>query len=169
MTVFCVQMKLFRLRKSVMLRNLVLCASLLMVVGSQSFAAEQIMVCKADDGKPRYYKLVTPFFGKAKVEQKVDGNWKDWCDGDGLWSLNIYETAARCSRKKTFTSDQGRPEYGVEKGMQVSREYSLLIDFEFFTRILDRSLFVNKGNGFVEITNWHLRRISKTFTCEKND
>ena len=151
-----------------MLRNLVLCASLLMVVGSQSFAAEQIMVCKADDGKPKYYKLVTPFFGKAKVERKVDGKWLDWCTGEYM-TLNIYETAARCSRKKTFTSDQDRPEYGVEKGMQVSREYSLLIDFEFFTRILDRSLFVNKGNGFVEITNWRHRRISKTFSCEKND
>ena len=151
-----------------MLRNLVLCASLLMVVGSQSFAAEQIMVCKADDGKPKYYKLVTPFFGKAKVERKVDGKWLDWCTGE-YRTLNIYETAARCNSKETVTSDQGRPEYGVEKGMQVSREYSLLIDFEFFTRILDRSLFVNKGNGFVEITNWHLKRNSKTYTCEKKD
>ncbi|MDB0044595.1 hypothetical protein N9F03_04715 [Planktomarina temperata] len=139
-----------------------------MVVGSQSFAAEQIMVCKAGNGKPRYYKLVTPFFGKAKVEQKVDGNWLDWCD-DEYDTLNIYETAARCNYKKTITSTQDRPEYGIEKGMQLSREHSLLIDFEFFTRILDESLFVNKGNGFVEITNWHLRRISKTFTCEKND
>ena len=168
MTVFCVQMKLFRLRKSVMLRNLVLCASLLMVVGSQSFAAEQIMVCKADDGKPKYYKLVTPFFGKAKVETKVDGKWLDWCTGE-YDTLNIYETAARCNYKKTITSTQDYPDLGIEKGMQLSHENSLLIDFEFFTRILDQSLFVNKGNGFVEITNWHLRRISKTFTCEKND
>ena len=168
MTVIRVQMKLFQLRKRVMLRNLVICASLLMVVGSQSFAAEQIMVCKADNDKPRYYKLVTPFFGKAKVEQKRDGNWLDWCD-DEYRTLTTYETAARCNYKRTFTSSQDRPEHGIEKGMQLSRESSTLIDFEFATRILDQRLFLNKGKGLLEVTNWHLKRNSKTYTCEKKD
>ena len=168
MTVICVQMKLFQLRKRAMLRNLVIFASLLMVVGSQSFAAEQIMVCKADNDKPRYYKLVTPFFGKAKVEQKKDGNWLDWCD-DEYRTVTTYETAARCNYKRTWTSDKGFPEYGIEKGTQLSKERSILIDFEFATRIFDQRLFLNKGKGLVELTNWPDRRYSKTYTCEKKD
>ena len=151
-----------------MLRNLAISASLLMVVGSQSFAAEQIMVCKARGDKPRYYKLVTPFFGKAKVERKRDGNWLDWCD-DKYETVKIYETAARCNYKRTATSSQDRPKYGIEIGMQITREISILIDFEFATRIVQESLFLHKEEGLVEIPNWDLRQVLKTYTCENKN
>ena len=151
-----------------MIKRLTVLIALLMTIGSQVSAAETVMVCGAENRGTRYYKLVSPFFGKAKVEQKRDGKWVDWCHGENR-TVTVYETAARCNYKRTVTSSQYRPEYGIEKGMQLSRESSILIDFEFVTRIRDQSLFVNKGNGLVEVTNWPHRRISKTFTCEKKD
>ena len=151
-----------------MLRNLVTCASLLMVVGSQSFAADQIMVCKARHGEPSYYKLVTPFFGKAKVEHKWGGKWLDWCDGK-YESISAYETAALCNHKQSFVASEDRRELGVEKGMQMLKEVSILIDFEFGTQYLDAHLFIDEGNSLVEIMNWRIRENAVTYTCEKND
>ena len=151
-----------------MIKHLTVLIALLMTIGSQVSAAETVMVCGAENRETRYYKLVSPFFGKAKVEQKRDGKWVDWCHGENR-TVTVYETAARCEFKNTQASNSDYPEYGIEKGQQVTRNSVLLIDFEFATRIHDDRLFGNNGTSLVEIINWEHRRTAIRYACEKND
>ena len=61
------------------MKNITIIFALLMAVATQAVAVETTMVCDARGGEIRYYKYVSPFFGRPSIEQKIDDQWGDWC------------------------------------------------------------------------------------------
>jgi hypothetical protein len=53
--------------------------AMMLMIGSQAWADEVIMICDAYNYEKRYYKLVKPVFGDNTIKQKIDGKWVNLC------------------------------------------------------------------------------------------
>lgn len=129
---------------------------------SQVSSAETVMVCDAAENQKRYYKLVKPFFGKPNVEQKIEGQWKDWCR-EGCKNLEIYDSGAKLLQQFDRSWDRDYPSNGIV----AKQKYLLLahywLDFEFGTRRKKVSLFTN-DIPMKELTNYAHRK-DETYSC----
>ena len=139
--------------------------ALLMAVSTQAVAVETAMVCDARGGETRYYKYVSPFFGRPRVEQKIDDQWGDWCRPfDGYkksYELEVSDNKSKIIEYYEVYATKNIPSLDVIKGDKIQKIETLVIDFKVLKRIFEQRYFKQKSGD--EIVGW---RESEEYSCK---
>ena len=139
--------------------------ALLMSVSTQAVAVETAMVCDARGGETRYYKYVSPFFGRPSVEQKIDGQWGDWCRPfDGYkkpCELEVSNNKSKIIEYYEVYATKNVPSLDLVKGDKIQKIETLVIDFKVAKRIFEQRYFKQKTGG--EIEDW---RDGEEYSCQ---
>ena len=138
---------------------------LLMAVATQAVAVGTTMVCDARGGETRYYKYVSPFFGKPTVEQKFKGRWGDWCRPfDGYkkpCELEVSDNKSKITEYYEVYATKNVPSLDLIEGDKILKVETLVIDFEVAKRIFKQRYFKQKNGG--EIDDW---RDGEEYSCQ---
>ena len=147
------------------MKNITIIFALLMAVATQAVAVETTMVCDARGGETRYYKYVSPFFGRPSVEQKFNGRWGDWCrpfDGyKKLFALKVSDNKPKIIEYYEVYATKNVPSLDLVKGDKIQKIETLVIDFKVAKRIFEQRYFKQKNGD--EIEDW---RDSEEYSCQ---
>ena len=147
------------------MKNITIIFALLMGIATQAVAVETIMVCDARGDETRYYKYVSPFFGRPSVEQKIDGQWDDWCRPfDGYkkpCELEVSNNKSKITEYYEVYATKNVPSLGLVQGDKIQKIETLVIDFKVAKRIFEQRYFKQKSGD--EILDW---RNSEEFSCK---
>lgn len=128
----------------------------------QLVAGETIMVRDAAINEKRIYKSKSSILGKKLVEQKVAGEWVNWCKKD-CEKIEVYDSGAMQVQVIT-TSWPSIPKQGIIVGSEYYHEATIWIDFEFGTRKVQSKLFSDKSRLMEnKKIDW---RGTSTYKCE---
>ena len=136
-------------------------------------AAEEItMICKYED-HTRIHKYVDPLVGKKKVLQRFEGAWIPWgSGGKGKHRPPLLTITKRGAVLKTvykLTAEQDYEDSNLKKGDEYLRHWRYVLDFEFFTRKVERYVTKMGGSPLVKgkleldpdkpkIQNWNCKK-----------
>ena len=147
------------------MKNITIIFALLMGIATQAVAVETIMVCDARGDETRYYKYVSPFFGRPSVEQKIDGQWGDWCRPfDGYkkpCELEVSNNKSKITEYYEVYATKNVPSLGLVQGDKIQKIETLVIDFKVVKRIFEQRYFKQKSGD--EIVDW---RESEEYSCK---
>ena len=136
--------------------------ALLLTIATQA-GAEVVMVCDAANNEKRYYKLVQPLFGDNTVEQKLDGQWINWCKAN-CKDFEVYASSAKQSNGDTRSWPTSDPNQEIEASRKYYLEDTYLLDFEFGWREVQSRLFTDSWHS-KELKKWRYRG-TKTYDCK---
>ena len=140
--------------------------ALMLTVATQAGAAEVVMVCDAGDYEKRYYKLVKPVFGDNTVQQKLDGEWVNWCN-KYCEEIEVYASGAKQVTGREISWDKDYPKEEIQANRKYYRETVYWIDFEFGQRKVQNRLFKDTGKR-QELKKWG-HNSAKTYNCKINE
>ena len=147
------------------MKNIMIIFALLMVIATQAVAVETTMVCDARGDETRHYKYVSPFFGRPSVEQKIDGQWGDWCRPfDGYkkpCELEVSNNKSKITEYYEVYATKNVPSLGLVQGDKIQKIETLVIDFKVLKRIFEQRYFKQKSGD--EIVGW---RESEEYSCK---
>ena len=147
------------------MKNVTIIFALLMGIATQAVAVETIMVCDARGDETRYYKYVSPFFGRPSVEQKKDGRWGDWCRPfDGYkkpCELEVSNNKSKIIEYYEVYATKNVPSLGLVQGDKIQKIETLVIDFKVAKRFFKQKYFKQKTGG--EIEDW---RDGEEYSCQ---
>ena len=147
------------------MKNITIIFALLMCIATQAMAIETTMVCDSKGGGTRYYKYVSPFFGKPTVEQKFKGRWGDWCRPfDGYkkpCELEVSDNKSKITEYYEVYATKNVPSLDLIEGDKILKVETLVIDFEVAKRIFKQRYFKQKNGG--EIDDW---RDGEEYSCQ---
>ena len=147
------------------MKNITIIFALLMAVATQAVAVETAMVCDARGGETRYYKYVSPFFGRPSVEQKIDDQWGDWCRPfDGYkkpCEVEVSDNKSKIIEYYEVYATKNVPSLDLVKGDKIQKIETLVIDFKVAKRIFEQRYFKQKNGG--EIDDW---RDGEEYSCQ---
>lgn len=125
------------------------------IAGAAAEAKETLMVCNTSSTKSkRYYKLIDPWFGENRVEQKKNVQWKNWCrEEDNCINFEVYSTGATLVTGEEVSSTE--PYY---------REVQIWIDFEFLTRRVETRYYRDKTKA--KRLNYKKDEWDGTYACQ---
>ena len=147
------------------MKNITIIFALLMAIATQAVAVETTMVCDARGDETRYYKYVSPFFGRPSVEQKKDGQWGDWCrpfhDYKKPCELEVSDNKSKITEYYEVHATKNVPSLGLVQGDKIQKIETLVIDFKVAKRIFTQRYFKQKSGD--EIAEW---RESERYSCK---
>ena len=147
------------------MKNITIIFALLMCIATQAMAIETTMVCDSKGGGTRYYKYVSPFFGKPTVEQKFKGRWGDWCRPfDGYkkpCELEVSDNKSKITEYYEVYATKNVPSLDLIEGDKILKVETLVIDFKVAKRIFKQRYFKQKNGG--EIDDW---RDGEEYSCQ---
>lgn len=147
------------------MKNITIIIALLITTGTQAVAVETKMVCDSREGDNRYYKHVSPFFGRPSVQQKINGQWGDWCRPfDGYikpCEFEIFNNKAEITEYFEVQAIKNIPSLGLVLGDKILKIKTLVIDFKAAKRI-SKQIYFKQSNGS-EIVDW---RDGVEYSCE---
>ncbi len=147
------------------MKNITIIFALLMFIATQAMAIETTMVCDARGGETRYYKYVSPFFGRPSVEQKFNGRWGDWCRPfDGYkkpCELEVADKKSKIIEYYEVFAIKDVPSLDLVKGDKILKIETLVINFKVAKRIFEERYFKQKNGD--EIEDW---REGEEYSCK---
>ena len=111
-------------------QTVTLATALILTFATQAGADDVVMICNAADYEKRYYKLVKPIFGDNTVQQKVDGQWVNWCEKNCV-EIEVYASGARKVSGFWSSRNKSYPDEEVEANRKYYIEIKSWLDFEF--------------------------------------
>ena len=150
------------------MKNITIIFVLVMTIATQAVAVETTMVCDARGDEKRNYKYVSPFFGRPSVEQKIDGQWGEWCRPFVGYKkpceLEVSDNKSKITEYYEVYAIKDVPLLDLVKDDKIIRIETLVIDFRVAKRVFEQRYFKQK-NG-IEIEDWHN---AEEYACEISD